>query len=314
MGDTPKTIVITGAGSGFGALAARSLARAGHTVYAAMRDTTGRNADRVAEARAYATGHGVDLRTVELDVLSQESADAATATVLAEAGGLDVIVHNAGHMVTGPTEAFTPQELMAVYDTNVLGTQRVNRAVLPHLRAQGHGLVLWIGSTSSRGGTPPYLAPYFAAKAAMDSLAVSYAAELARFGIETSIVVPGSFTSGTNHFITGGHPAERNVVPAYEERYAGLMDQVARRLADLAPADADVSQVADAIVAVVDAPYGRRPFRVHVDPANDGSEEVSRVADRIRAEFLTRIGLGDLLAPHAATAPTAPAAPAGPHA
>ncbi|MEV0774460.1 SDR family NAD(P)-dependent oxidoreductase [Streptomyces sp. NPDC050433] len=314
MDDTAKTIVITGAGSGFGALAARSLARAGHTVYAAMRDTTGRNADRVAEARAYADGHGVDLRTVELDVLSQESADAAIATVLAEAGGLDVVVHNAGHMVTGPTEAFTPEELMAVYDTNVLGTQRVNRAALPHLRAQRHGLVVWIGSTSSRGGTPPYLAPYFAAKAAMDSLAVSYAAELARFGIETSIVVPGAFTSGTNHFITGGHPSEQSVVTAYEERYAGLMDQVARRLADLAPADADVSQVADAIVAVVDAPHGERPFRVHVDPANDGSEEVSRVADRIRAEFLTRIGLDDLLTPHAAAPHAAVPRAVAPHA
>ncbi|WP_405932002.1 SDR family NAD(P)-dependent oxidoreductase [Streptomyces sp. NBC_00827] len=293
-----KVIVITGAGSGFGALSARALARAGHTVYAAMRDITGRNADRVKEAEAYAAEHQVDLRTVELDVLSQESADAAVATILAEAGRLDVLVHNAGHMVTGPTEAFTPEELAAVYDTNVLGTQRVNRAALPHLRSQGHGLVLWVGSTSTRGGTPPYLAPYFAAKAAMDSLAVSYAAELARFDIETTIVVPGSFTSGTNHFATGGHPAEQTVIPAYEERYAGLMDQVSQRLAALAPADADVSQVADAIVGIVDTPHGERPFRVHIDPANDGSEEVSRVADRIRAEFLKRIGLEDLLAPH----------------
>ncbi|MEV7341538.1 SDR family NAD(P)-dependent oxidoreductase [Streptomyces sp. NPDC093544] len=293
-----KVIVITGAGSGFGALSARALARAGHTVYAAMRDITGRNADRVTEAAAYAAEHQVDLRTVELDVLSQESADAAVATILAEAGALDVVVHNAGHMVTGPTEAFTPEELAAVYDTNVLGTQRVNRAALPHLRAQGHGLVLWVGSTSTRGGTPPYLAPYFAAKSAMDALAVSYAAELARFDIETTIVVPGSFTSGTNHFATGGHPAEQTVIPAYEERYAGLMDQVSQRLAALAPADADVSQVADAIVEVVDTPHGERPFRVHIDPANDGSEEVSEVADRIRAEFLKRIGLDDLLAPH----------------
>ncbi|MDQ1036915.1 NAD(P)-dependent dehydrogenase (short-subunit alcohol dehydrogenase family) [Streptomyces sp. V3I8] len=292
-----RTIVITGAGSGFGALAARALADAGHTVYAAMRDTRGRNADRVAEAEAYAAEHEVDLRTVELDVLSQESADAAVATVLAGAGALDVLVHNAGHMVTGPTEAFTPEELAAVYDTNVLGTQRVNRAALPHLRAQEHGLVLWVGSTSTRGGTPPYLAPYFAAKAAMDALAVSYAAELARFGIETTIVVPGAFTSGTNHFATGGHPAEGTVLPAYEERYAGLMDQVAERLAALAPADAPASLVADAIVEVVGAPHGERPFRVHVDPADDGSEEVSRVADRVRAEFLTRIGLDDLLAP-----------------
>ncbi|WP_028802757.1 SDR family NAD(P)-dependent oxidoreductase [Streptomyces sp. 142MFCol3.1] len=297
-----KTILITGAGSGFGALSARALARAGHTVYAAMRDTRGRNADRVARAAAHAAEHGVDLRTVELDVLSQESADTAVATVLTEAGGLDVIVHNAGHMVTGPAEAFTPEEMAAVYDVNVLGTQRVNRAALPHLRAREHGLLLWVGSTSSRGGTPPYLAPYFAAKAAMDALAVSYAAELARFGIETTIVVPGAFTSGTDHFATGGHPAEQTVLPAYEQRYGALTEQVARWLADLAPAGADASLVADAVVEVVDTPHGERPFRVHVDPADDGSEEVSRVADRIRVEFLTRIGLGDLLAPRATAA------------
>ena len=73
----------------------------------------------------------------------------------------------------------------------MLSTQRVNRAALPHLRKQKKGLVVWVGSTSTRGGTPPYLAPYFAAKAAMDALAVSYAAELNRWGIETSIIVPG---------------------------------------------------------------------------------------------------------------------------
>ncbi|WP_405392589.1 SDR family NAD(P)-dependent oxidoreductase [Streptomyces sp. NBC_01102] len=291
-------ILITGAGSGFGALAARALADAGHTVYAAMRNTTTRNAERVVDAKAYAAEHGVDLRTVELDVLSQESADTAIATVLSEAGRLDVIIHNAGHMVTGPTEAFTPDEMIAVYDTNVLGTQRVNRAALPHLRARREGLVLWVGSTSTKGGTPPYLAPYFAAKAAMDALAVSYAAELARFNVETSIIVPGSFTRGTNHFATGGHPGDQTVVPDYEAHYAGLMDQVSQRLADLAPADADVSQVAEAIVEVVGTEHGKRPFRVHIDPANDGSEIVSAVADHIRAEFLTRIGLEDLLHPH----------------
>ena len=293
-----KVIVITGAGSGFGALSARALAERGHTVYAAMRGTTGRNADRVAQAAAYAEEHKVALRTVELDVLSQESADAAIAAITAEHGRLDIVVHNAGHMVTGPTEAFTAEEIAAVYDTNVLGTQRVNRAALPVLREQGEGLLVWIGSSSTRGGTPPYLAPYFAAKAAMDALAVSYAAELARFNIETSIVVPGAFTSGTNHFATGGHPADQEIVKAYEERYAGMMEQVGRRLAALAPADADVSQVADAVVAVVDAPHGSRQFRVHVDPLDDGSGEVSLVADRIRAQFLTRIGLQDVLQPH----------------
>jgi NAD(P)-dependent dehydrogenase (short-subunit alcohol dehydrogenase family) len=81
----------------------------------------------------------------------------------------------------------------------VLSTQRVNRAALPQLRKQRNGLVVWISSSSAAGGTPPYLAPYFAAKAGMDALAVIYARELSRWGIETSIIVPGAFTGGTNH-------------------------------------------------------------------------------------------------------------------
>ena len=292
-----KVIVISGAGSGFGALSARALADAGNTVYAGIRETEGRNAGRVAEAEQYAEEHGVDLRVVELDVSSQDSVDAGVASIIGEVGRLDVVVHNAGHMVNGPTEAFTPEQLASVYDTNVLSTQRLNRAALPHLREQGHGLLLWVGSTSTRGGTPPYLAPYFAAKAAMDSLAVSYAAELARFGIETTIVVPGSFTSGTNHFASAGQPADDQRAAEYEALYGGMLESVAGRLADQAPPDADAGQVSDEIARVVALPDGTRPFRSHIDPADDGAEVVSAVADRIRAEFLTRIGLEDLLRP-----------------
>jgi NAD(P)-dependent dehydrogenase (short-subunit alcohol dehydrogenase family) len=294
-----KTIVITGASSGFGALSARALADAGHTVYAGMRATAGYNAEQVAAARRHAAERDVDLRTVELDISSQDSVDAAVETVLSEQGELDVIVHNAGHMVTGPAEAFTPEQLADIYDTNVLGTQRLNRAALPYLRAQKKGLVVWVGSSSTRGGTPPYLAPYFAAKAGMDALAVSYSAELARFGIETSIIVPGSFTSGTNHFAHSGHPDDDRVAAEYEAVYPSLMEQVGQRLAELAPADADVADVAAAIVEVVDMAHGTRPFRVHIDPADDGAEVVNAVADRIRAEFLTRVGLEDLLHPRA---------------
>jgi NAD(P)-dependent dehydrogenase (short-subunit alcohol dehydrogenase family) len=206
-----------------------------------------------------------------------------------------VIIHNAGHMVLGPTEAFTPEQVASVYDTNVLSTQRVNRAVLPAMRAQRDGLVLWVGSSSSRGGTPPFLGPYFAAKAAEDALAVSYAAELTRFGIETTIVVPGSFTSGTNHFANAGTPADQYIATAYEAEYGGLMDEVSKKLAQLAPADADPVEVARQIVKVVDMPKGSRPFRVYVDPADDGAEDVFRVGDRVRQWFYQRIGLSDLL-------------------
>ncbi|GAB2565461.1 SDR family oxidoreductase [Kribbella endophytica] len=292
-----KTILISGASSGFGALTARALADAGHIVYAGMRDVAGRNATAAADAAQYSKDNTVDLRAVELDVSSDESARQAVATVLAEQGKLDVLIHNAGHMVTGPAEAFTPEQVASLYDTNVVGTQRLNRAALPHLREQQDGLVVWVGSSSSRGGTPPYLAPYFAAKAGMDAMATSYALELSRFGIETTIIVPGSFTHGTNHFAHSGSPADTDIVAAYENRYAGLMDQVSQKLREIEPEWADVAEVAQAIVTVVGTEKGRRPFRVHIDPSDDGAAVVNAVADRVRSEFLRRVGLDDLLHP-----------------
>jgi len=291
-------ILITGASSGFGALAARALARAGHTVYASMRATDGRNAPRVAEARKYAADRGVDLRTVELDVTTQASADAAVAKIVAADGRLDVVLHNAGHMVFGPAEAFTPEQFAQLYDVNVLGTQRVNRAALPQLRKQGRGLVVWVSSSSARGGAPPYLAPYFAAKAAMDSLAVTYAGELARWGIETAIIVPGSFTRGTSHYEHAGSPGDTARASEYEMGpYAGLPGQILKGMAALEPPDADATAVADAIVRVVGLPFGKRPFRTTIDPSRDGSDIVNGVADRVRAELFRRIGLEDLLTP-----------------
>jgi NAD(P)-dependent dehydrogenase (short-subunit alcohol dehydrogenase family) len=295
MSTTGNVVVITGASSGFGALTARALADAGHTVYAGMRQTAGRNAPQVQAAADYAHEHDVDLRSIELDVNSQDSVDTAIKRIEAEHGHIDVLIHNAGHMVTGPAEAFTPDQLAELYNVNVLSTQRVNRAALPGMRRRGQGLVVWVSSTSVKGGTPPYLAPYFAAKAGMDSLAVSYAGELVRWGVETSIIVPGSFTSGTNHFAHSGRPDDATVEAEYETRYAGLMDQVAAKLAALAPEGASASLVSDEIARIIALPAGERPFRVHIDPADDGSEEVSEVADRIRREFLTRIDLADLL-------------------
>jgi len=155
-----EVVLVTGAGSGFGALAARALAKSSHTVYASMRAVEGRNADRAKET-------------------------------------------------------------------------------------------------------------------------LDYAAELARFNIETSIVVPGAYTSGTNHFASAGHPADTRTVEVYETKYAGLMEQIGQRLAELAPADADVAEVATEIARIVDLPFGQRPFRV-------------------RTEFYGRIGLADLLSPHTA--------------
>jgi NAD(P)-dependent dehydrogenase (short-subunit alcohol dehydrogenase family) len=293
--ETGKVILVTGASSGIGALSVRALALAGHTVYAGIRQIATRNATAAADLTRYGTGHRVDVHVVELDVTSQDSADAAVDRIFAERGRLDVVVHNAGHMVLGAAEAFTAEQFADLYDVNVLGTQRVNRAALPKLREQGSGLLVWIGSSSTRGGCPPFLAPYFAAKAAMDALAVSYAAEVLPFGIDTAIVVPGAFTTGTNHFANAGAPADADCAEAYDRRHRSLMGDLGKRLAALIPSDTDVTEVAEAVARLVAMKHGSRPLRTHIDPSRDGSEVVSAVADRLRADFFRRIGLDSLL-------------------
>jgi NAD(P)-dependent dehydrogenase (short-subunit alcohol dehydrogenase family) len=290
-----KVIVVTGASSGFGDLTARALAHAGHIVYAGMRATADRNAPRVAALAELSALEKVDVRGIEMDVQDQESVDAAISRIVNEQGRLDVVVHNAGHMVLGPAEAFTAEQLAELYDINVLSTQRVNRAALPVLRRQGSGLLVWVASSSTRGGHPPFLAPYFAAKAGMDALAESYAAETIKYGIDTVIVVPGAYPSGTNHFAHAGVPADTERAAEYDAVYGELLAQLPERLTAIFPAGRGVEEVADEITRVIDLPAGQRPYRVHIDPSLDGSDVVSTVSDRIRSEFYHRVGIADLL-------------------
>ncbi|HEX4248465.1 MAG TPA: SDR family NAD(P)-dependent oxidoreductase [Pseudonocardia sp.] len=294
----PEVILITGAGTGMGRLTARTLAAAGHTVYASMRDIGGRNAAKADEVRRYAAEHEVDLRPVELDILSQSSADAAVGTVEQGSGRLDVVVHNAAHLFFGITEAFTPEQVLAALDTNAVGPLRVNRAALPVLRRQGAGLLLWVGSGTSRV-VPPFLAPYTAAKAAMDSFAESVSLEVARFGIETSIVMPGPFTEGTAHFPNAATPADTDVAAAYDARYADLLaaNETATEGLFGPGVVQDVQAVADEITRIVGLPAGSRPYRSTVDFSDFGDIPVSAVATEMRRRLLTRMGMADLLAP-----------------
>lgn len=289
-----SVILLSGAGTGIGKLSALSLAEAGHIVYATMRDVDGRNRERADQLRQLAARRSLTLYPLELDVLSQASADAAAATVIREQQRIDVVVQNAGHLTVGPTEAFTAEDMARVFDTNLYGAQRVGRAVLPYMRQQESGLVLWISSTTTKGGFPPFIGPYGAAKAAMDSLAVSLSYEIARFGIESSIVVPGAFTKGTAHFPSAGKPSDEATIAAYG-RYAGLMDQIGKRLGELTPEHADPQAVADEVTRIVGLARGERPMRSVIDFIGDGAAEVLEVSERVRIEFAHRIGMGDLL-------------------
>lgn len=129
-----SVVLITGAATGIGNLTARALATDGHTVFASVRDLAGTNAEHAHELIDVARRDRVDIRVIELDVLSQDSADAAVRAVMGAMGQLDVVVHNAGHLYLGYVEAFTAEELAHVFKVNALGLQRVNRAALPHMR------------------------------------------------------------------------------------------------------------------------------------------------------------------------------------
>jgi len=291
-----KIIVVTGAANGIGISTCNELARAGHTVYVSMRETKSRNVHRVQEVETFAAQHGVDLRAIELDVSSEASANSAVETIIAENGRLDVVVHNARQIVYGPAEAFTPEQLAELYDTNVLSAQRVNRAALPQLRKQGKGLLVWVSSSSARGGPLPFLGAYASSKAALDTLALSYAGELARWGIETTIVVPGAL--GPSHYIRSGRPRDNIRAEEYADGPTADISEVAlNALAQLSPRDTDPTVVANAITRIVEMSFGQRPLRIHFDPNEDGAVDINRVADRARAKLLRRSGLKDILKP-----------------
>jgi NAD(P)-dependent dehydrogenase (short-subunit alcohol dehydrogenase family) len=291
-----KVIIVTGAANSIGRSTCKELARAGHTVYVSMREMEGHDEHGVEEAGAEPGKLGAELRTIAFDLSSEASVNSAIDTIVAENNRLDVIVHNARQVLYGPAEAFTPDQLAELYDTNVLSAQRLNRAALPQLRKQGQGLLIWVSSSSARGGSVPFLGAYASSKAALDALALGYAGELARWGVETTIVVPSAL--GPGHYVRSGRPLDTVRAEEYADGPTADLSEVAlSALAQLPAKDRTPQDVANAIADVVDMPFGQRPLRVHFGPDHDGAAAVDAIADCVRAELLRGIGLEDILKP-----------------
>lgn len=149
-----KIIVITGAGSGFGKLAAIELARAGHKVYASMRDLAGHSKDKLEDIRSIASSEGIDLHPLQLDVREEPSCRSAADFVLSVDGRIDVVINNAAMMMAGLTESFRPEQLAQILDLNAISWLRVNRAFLPAMRRQNKGLLLTSAAVSLRSRIP----------------------------------------------------------------------------------------------------------------------------------------------------------------
>ncbi|PWL40455.1 short-chain dehydrogenase/reductase [Flagellimonas aquimarina] len=207
-----KNIVITGSSSGFGYLTALSAAKEGHKVWATMRNTNGKNAPKKKELEQLATNENLQIKVIELDVSDSLSIEKAINNIVAEDGNIDVLVNNAGFMFVGITEAYSIDQIQQQFDVNFFGIARMIKAVSPHMRKAGDGLI--INTTSLAGRLAfPYFGIYCASKHAVEAYSQSLRYELAPFGVEVSIVEPGPF--GTNLLFTGPEEADKNTIEQY---------------------------------------------------------------------------------------------------
>lgn len=284
------TVVLTGVGGGFGTLTAQALRDAGHTVFGTLRDRAGRNA----EATRTLEAQGVHV--LEMDVTSDASVDAAAAHVLATTTGVDAVINNAGVGVLGVQETFTAGDLQRLFDVNVFGAHRVTRAFTPALRAQGHGLLVFVSSLLGRI-TVPFYGPYNASKWALEALAENYSTELSGYGIDVAIVEPGGYPTAFMANLLQPSDAARVAslgvqTDAANQFFAGFEQALASNPAQ------DPRHVADAMVRLVEADAGTRPFRTVVDAMGMGAgiEPYNAQLHALTSGIHTAFGIGDMLA------------------
>lgn len=263
-------ILITGSSSGFGKEMAIKLAKAGHVVFAGMRNIEGRNATTANSLRAVSSQLDGQIKPVELDVSTDAAVDTGVASVFSALDGpLDVVINNAGLYVGGLNETISVMQVQNMLNVNVLGALRVTRAALPNMRAHGRGTLISITSDVSRFSLP-MSGLYTATKAALETIAETYAYELGPIGLESLIIQPGAFNTGIMQKASPISEPERmsGYGPTLEKAQAmadNFMALVQENFADGGP-----SMVADAVVNLLEQPYGKRPLRTVVDPSPIG--------------------------------------------
>ncbi|MET3906695.1 NAD(P)-dependent dehydrogenase (short-subunit alcohol dehydrogenase family) [Bradyrhizobium sp. S3.3.6] len=289
-----KVVVVTGTSSGFGRLTALELARRGHTVVATMRDVEGRNGQIRSELIEAAKAEGRVLRVLEMDVADEASVNAAIDHVIKQHGRIDALINNAGTMFVGVTEAYTVADIERQFAVNFFGAVRADRAVLPHMRAVGSGLLVHVTSLMGRL-IFPFFGVYSASKFALEALAESYRYELSSFGVDSVIVEPGAFPS--NLLPSSPEPSDEGVLASY-----GAVAAIPGQIKDSSSQAHDSSNpprpqlVADAIARLVEATE-RRPLRTVVMPEGMdlGVERLNEAATSVQNDMLGAFGMSSMI-------------------
>lgn len=278
-----KKIFVTGASGAFGSVICKQLKEAGHTVVGAIGGfDDSQYSEAISELRA------LDIPLVKMDVRNDISVTEAVEAAITQLDGLDIVINNAGVGSYGIQESFSADDMQKVFDVNVFGVQRVNQAVLPYLRKQGSGTIMYTSSIIGRLAFPFY-ATYCSSKFALEALASSYQAELAGFGIHSCIIEPGAMpTQFFDHMI---RPQNSDVSydelnKASEEALAGLLGAI-EHVPDQRP-----ERVAEAYVALIDMPTDTRPYRTIVDTLGLAEivDEYNKCHDEVMNRVMTHLG------------------------
>lgn len=236
-------VLITGCSSGFGSAGALAFGRAGDTVYASMR-----NIERGAALIETAQAEGLDIRALALDVTQPDQFAPAIDNIVAESGGLNILVNNAGVLRPGAFEDLDDAALREVMETNFFGPMRLTRAVLPQMRSQRGGCIIMISSLSGVAGLPGDVA-YTASKFALEGATEALRHEVDRWGIRLALVEGGLYATG----IFDANTTAGNLLPddyPPDSPYRILVEHNLRELRARLPDAMDPAIVADLLVEI----------------------------------------------------------------
>lgn len=284
-----QKILITGASGGFGKLIVNTLLSKGHQVAAAMRDINGKNQKVAQELR---DGGAI---IIELDVTDEQSVADGVKNAIAGMNGLDILINNAGVGTLGMQEFFTTEDYKRLFEVNVFGVQRMNRAVVPYFREKKKGLIIYTSSLLGRIALPFY-GPYQASKWALEAMAENYRVELSTFGIENCIIEPGGYpTTFMENLLK---PSDNSRTTSYgdfmkfPEHMFGSFETVLKNNPQQNP-----QRVADTLAELIERPYGQKPFRTTVDFIGMGDHvgKYNEHLEQVVTGLYTNFGISGLL-------------------